>query len=226
MSDCPVADLSTLGRTSCFPIPAAKSRATPKYPVQSGRFLVTSRSNTTSESTPSASYTSSPNAVPCGRMSRPLPSELNPISVPEHSIPSLSIPKIPRCVMTRPSGILVPSVANGTMSPACMLVAPHHTCRSTPSPASTYTRVTFAASGCFSRRSTFAVTTPFTGVPTRSTDSTAKPSSVMRAAIASTSLPKSANSFSHECKIFMRTALGIAGRWCTSREYLQRCDAL
>ena len=35
--------------------------------------------------------------------------------------------RMPRRSMVRPSGIFVPSVASGTMSPICMLNAPHQT---------------------------------------------------------------------------------------------------
>ena len=107
-----------------------------------------------------------------------------------------------------------------------MLKAPHHTCFSTPSPASTYTRCTFAASGWRSVRNTLATTTPLTGSPTCSILSTASPSFVSDAAIASTSFPKSANSLSHECRIFMKIASKIANHWCTSRGCLRHCGAL
>jgi hypothetical protein len=86
---------------------------------------------------PSASKIGTPRGVSGGKMRMPMASSLTPSSVGEHNMPSLAIPRILRRWMSRPSGITVPSVASGTTSPASMLNAPHHTCRSTPSPAST-----------------------------------------------------------------------------------------
>ena len=60
-----------------------------------------------------------------------------PSSRGEHSIPSLAMPRILRRPIVRPSGIVVPSVASGTTSPACMLNAPHHDVERSPSPVST-----------------------------------------------------------------------------------------
>ena len=63
-------------------------------------------------------------------MTMPAWSSPSPNSRAEHSMPSLWMPRIGFGSITRPSGIAVPGVASGTMSPACMLNAPHHTCRS------------------------------------------------------------------------------------------------
>ena len=148
----------------------------------------------------------------------PEASEATPSSAPEHNMPSESMPRMPRFKMSRPSGILVPSVASGTKSPACMLNAPHHTWRSTPSPASTHTRCTLAASACRSVRNTLATTTPSTGVPTISVASTDSPSDVMATANSSSlQRRRSANSSSHERTMRIRTVSRSASHWHTYR---------
>ena len=154
---------------------AARSRATPRCPQQSARLRVRSNSRTTSCSIPNASKTPSPSGVVGGKITMPSESSASPSSLSEHSIPSESIPKIPRRAISIPLGMVVPSVASATMSPSVMLVAPHHTWRTSPSPASTKHRVTLAASGCFSVRTIFAVITPATGLPTSCISSTGKP---------------------------------------------------
>ncbi len=58
-------------------------------------------------------------------------------AAPSTACPRWLIPRIGLGSIALPSGITVPGVASGTTSPALMLNAPHHTCRSTPSPAST-----------------------------------------------------------------------------------------
>ena len=60
----------------------------------------------------------------------PLWSSPRPSSRAEQSIPSWTMPRIGLGSIARPSGITVPGVASGTTSPASMLNAPHHTCRS------------------------------------------------------------------------------------------------
>ena len=155
---------------------------------------------------PSTSKGLTPNGESFGKMSKPLDSSLMPSSTSEHNMPSESMPRIPRRAMSMPFGILVPRVAKGTTSPGCIFVAPHHTWRSSPSPASTKQRVTFAASGCFSMRLMRAVTTPGTGVPTTSISSTARPREVSATATTSGSDGISAISRRIERRIFMRTA--------------------
>ncbi|CAB4575502.1 unannotated protein [freshwater metagenome] len=155
---------------------AARSRATPKCPQQSARLRVRSNSRTTSCSIPKASKTPTPSGVVAGKMTMPSDSSASPSSLSEHNMPSESIPKIPRRAISIPLGIVVPNVANATMSPSFMFVAPHHTWRNSPSPASTKHRVTLAASGCFSVRTILAVMTPSTGLPTTCICSTGRPS--------------------------------------------------
>ena len=92
----------------------------------------------------------------------PLWSLPRPSSRAEQSMPSDGMPRMPRDPIVRPSGIVVPTVASGTTSPGAKFDAPHHTWCSTPSPLSTQTRITLAASGCRSMRTTRAVTTPGT----------------------------------------------------------------
>ena len=117
---------------------------------------------------------------------------------------------MPRRSIVIPFGIVVPSVASGTTSPADIFDAPHHTWRSSPSPASTHTRRTFAASGCCSTRTTRAETTPSTGEPIAIVSSTARPSAVRSAATASTASlsvgsANGPNSLSHERSTFIST---------------------
>ena len=123
----PEVTASTRGPRSVTPKWAAKSRATPRWPQQSARLRVRSRSNTTSCSMPSASNGLTPNGVSLGRIRSPDDSSLSPSSTSEHNMPSESIPKMPRRAIFMPFGIVVPSVASGTTSPSLMLVAPHHT---------------------------------------------------------------------------------------------------
>jgi hypothetical protein len=105
----------------------------------------------------------------------PLWSSPRPSSRAEHSIPSESMPRMPRLAIVRPSGIAVPSTASGTTSPGAKLNAPHQTWRSLPSPASTQTRWVLRASAGCSVRTTRAVTTPGTP-PVRTMSSTGRPS--------------------------------------------------
>ena len=108
-----------------------------------------------------------------------------------------------------------------------MLNAPHHTWRSTPSPASTHTRCTLAASACRSVRNTLATTTPSTGVPTISVASTDNPSDVMATANSSSlQRRRSANSSSHERTMRIRTVSRSASHWHTYREGRKPHDAL
>ena len=144
-----------------------------------------------------------PSAVSGAKIMIPPVSSPSPSSMAEHNIPSLSIPNMPRRAMSRPSGIVVPIVANATTSFSFILVAPHHTCFSIPSPLSTHTRVTRSASGCFCVRSTRAVTTPSTAVPTTSIDSTAKPNVLRAVAMTSWSSPTSAYSRKIDRRTFM-----------------------
>ena len=155
---------------------------------------------------PSTSNGLTPSGESAGRINRPDDSSLRPSSTSEHNMPSESIPRIPRRAISIPFGMVVPKVANGTMSPGCMFVAPHHTWRSSPSPASTKQRVTFAASGCFSMRTMRAVTTPGTGTPTTSISSTARPRELSASATASGSFGRSAISRRIDRSTFTRTA--------------------
>ena len=123
----PFLDASPFSGMNFTPRCAATSRATPRCPVASGRLRVMSRSYTTSRFTPSASNTLRPSFAPAGKIMIPAASLDNPSSAAEHSMPSESMPRIPRRRISRPSGIFVPSVASGTRSPLCMLNAPHHT---------------------------------------------------------------------------------------------------
>ena len=206
LRDAPCGPGSSRGPRNAVPKCAARSRATPRCPQQSGRLRVRSRSNTVSCSIPRTSKGSLPSGVSPGRSSRPEASSEMPSSTGEHSIPSESIPRMPRREISRPSGMRVPSVASGTTSPGPMLVAPHQTWRSVPSPASTQQRVTLAASGCFSVRTIRAVTTPATGTPTVSVDSTAMPSVFIADATTSGSSGSSASSRRMESRTFTRTA--------------------
>ena len=70
-----------------------------------------------------------------------------PSSAAEQSIPSLASRRILRRADLPAVGIVVPMVASGTTSPACMLNAPHQTWRRSPSPASTNTSWTRSACG-------------------------------------------------------------------------------
>jgi len=74
-------------------------------------------------------------------------------------MPWLSSPRIFAALMTRPLGIVVPTVASGTIMPAATFGAPH-TILSSPEPPSTRQSFSLSAFGCFSASSTRAITTP------------------------------------------------------------------
>src|SRR5215216_1448789 len=132
-------------------------------------------SSTTSSRRPVTSPYGTPSGESGGSTRMPEWSSPRPSSRAEQSIPSESMPRIPRLEIVRPSGISVPSVASVTTSPGSKLNAPHQTWCSTPSPESTQTRWVLRASGCCSVRMMRAVTTPGTP-PVRMVSSTGRPS--------------------------------------------------
>ena len=120
---------------SSFNVPkpaAARSRAMPRTPRQSGRLGVMAISIIGSSS-PNAAAAGAPIEAPACNSIMPSWSSLRPSSAPEHIMPRLSTPRIFALPSTMPlAGITAPSCANMPMSPARALGAPHTSCCSPP----------------------------------------------------------------------------------------------
>src|ERR1700678_2645443 len=93
----------------------------------------------------------------------------------EHSIPLDHSPRSLRRPISRPLGITLPIVANGTRSPGFMLNAPQQICSASPSPASTSTIWIRSAAGWGRVAKTRATTMPASGASTTSVPSTTNP---------------------------------------------------
>ena len=83
-----------------------------------------------------------------------------PSSRAEHSMPLDHSPRSLRRPISMPFGMVVPTVASGTRSPAAMLNAPQAICRASPSPVSTSTSWILSAFGWGRVASTRATTMP------------------------------------------------------------------
>ena len=140
-----------MGRVmSSFNVPkpaAARSRAMPRTPRQSGRFGVMPISIIGSSS-PNATAAGLPMLAPASNSIMPSWSSFRPSSAPEHIMPRLSTPRIFALPRTMPlAGMTAPSCANIPTRPARALGAPHTSCCSPP-PLLTVQICKRSASGC------------------------------------------------------------------------------
>ena len=122
-----------------------------------------------------------PSGVSAGRIMIPDASGPMPSSSSEQSIPSEASPRIFELLMLYPPGIVAPTVASATTSPAFMFWAPQ-TIGSTCSPVVTSSRWSLSAPGWGFMERIFAVTTPVKAGVYSSTASTSRPAIVRRSA--------------------------------------------
>src|SRR5829696_772130 len=165
---------------SSLPSSSATSRAMPRMDRMSPRLGAVLTSRTLSRSS-TASTTSTPTGVSGGRTRIPEWSSNTPSSRAEASMPSDQAPRTLRRPISIPPGSLAPGAAQGTTSPGAKLWAPQTTERSSP-PASTRTRTSRSASGCWVTSRTRAVRMPARSSPTRWMVSISMPAKVSRSA--------------------------------------------
>jgi hypothetical protein len=193
---------------------AATSRATPTWLSQSGRFGVTSTSSTVSWN-PYRSSAGVPFGTGVSSSMIPEPSSPSPSSVAEQIMPQLSTPRIFDFLIWKSPGSCAPTRAKRTVRPARTFGAPQTTCTGSPVPSSTLHRLSRSASGCFSRSSTRATTTPGKARLIVSMPSTLRPAAVRRAASCAGSSSQVTKSRSQSRLIFtahLGTGSGSAGR--------------
>src|SRR5690606_16597431 len=175
---------SNIGSRSGTPAIADNSRATPWMLMQCARFGV-SFSAWTASSSSSAPRRSAPGGASTSSDIRPLWSSDRPSSRAEHSIPSLSTPRIVTGLISRPPGSCAPGSAHGTHMSGFTFGAPQTIVRSRPSPASTSQTDSLAAFGWRATLRTRATTTPWNGGAAALVSSTSRPAMVSRSAISS-----------------------------------------
>ncbi len=164
---------------------AARSRAMPRTPRQSGRLGVMATSMTAS-SRPSAFAAGLPILADAGSSMMPLCSSDNSSSRSDSSMPLDSTPRILALVRVRPEpGMVLPTGANTAFNPARALGAPHTTCNRSL-PVSTSHTWSLSALGCFSHFKTCATRNGASVVAGSNTSSTSSPMRVSISAISAT----------------------------------------
>src|SRR6266849_865740 len=126
--------------------PAASSRATPRWPMQSGRLDVTS---TSIVAWLGMTEVSGSPGWPESRMRMPAWSPLRRSSSAEHSIPLALKPAMLRSFTNLPFGTVVPGRATGTSEPGTALSAPAMICSVRPPRSTWCTQSGLRDFGCF-----------------------------------------------------------------------------
>ena len=195
---------------SGFSVPrpaAAKSRAMPRTPRQSGRLGVMPISITGSALKPNAASASSadvPISAVSGNSIMPSWSSDRPSSAAEHIIPLLSTPRILALPSTMPlDGITAPCCANIPFKPARALGAPHTNVCS-PAPLRTVQTCKRSASGCGAAAMISATSKPAKAAAGSCKSSTSSPTSVNVSTMRSSGASVCKWSVSHDRVNFIR----------------------
>ena len=194
---------------------AARSRATPITPMQSGRSGVIATSNTGEASLYSAKLV--PTGASSGSSIIPSCSSPSSSSRTEHIMPFDSTPRIALLRSSMPlAGPTAPGRPSTPFMPARALGAPQTTCSGSPSPVSTLSTCSLSASGCLAAVSTLATRNPASLSAGSSMPSTSWPIRLSAAAISGTEASVSRKCSSHSSENFMPSLLrlrkGSAGR--------------